>query len=632
MERGTTIRRQYDRQRTITNYDTGQPSTTQHPGEHEPSTADDLESQDGHTAPSEAHTTPVTTALSTSSRRFPSDLKTIPCTWPNCTKTFNRPARLTAHLRSHTNDRPFKCPDCDKTYLEEKHLRQHIKGSHSQERQYVCSECDKAFLTATRLRRHAAVHEGQDRFRCRGYDERCTKTFRKHQTLQRHIRVDHLHQPAFACTHEITTPGVGGAPGTKKPCEAVFESTGALRRHVERDHTAPKFWCEECGKNGANMTGGIGFATRALLEAHMRHAHVDCPFCDTRFSGPAELHKHIDMHHSGKSVADRKTIACPHAGCSKTFTRRANLNVHIRAVHEGLRFVCGDDAADAASTTTVEGGTGTGIATGERKTFNGWTDPDLIAWETRNEGCGRGFVSKMKLEEHIRYVHLRHERPTPAPVIVLGAEQQTMSTFSGGSMPPPPTAAQLLSGAGAGDGLATPSADVLIDALLGTNRTLVCTMPGCAARFVRHHDLNVHLQRDHQSNVDSEMKADDNDNDNLFSPDEFWIGGGDNMDDDNDNDNDATPTATDAAGALAGDDVMFGTYMDMDNIDMGLAAGGAENILPPQVLVDNNDPQWQMDEAEMRRLIGSDDATDGTGVGAATASTNMSFLDPNLFL
>ncbi|KAL1894215.1 hypothetical protein Sste5346_006001 [Sporothrix stenoceras] len=602
----------------------GQSTSTQHPSEHEPSTVDDLESQDGHSAPSEAHTTPVTTALSTASRRFPSDLKTIPCTWPNCTKTFNRPARLTAHLRSHTNDRPFKCPDCDKTYLEEKHLRQHIKGSHSQERQYVCSECDKAFLTATRLRRHAAVHEGQDRFRCRGYDDNCTKTFRKHQTLQRHIRVDHLHQPAFACTHEITTPGVvGGAPATKKPCEAVFESTGALRRHVERDHTAPKFWCEECGKNGANSTGGIGFATRALLEAHMRHAHVDCPFCDTRFSGPAELHKHIDMHHSGKSVADRKTIACPHAGCSKTFTRRANLNVHIRAVHEGLRFVCGDDAADAASTTTAEG---TGATSGERKTFNGWTDPDLIAWEARNEGCGRGFVSKMKLEEHIRYVHLRHERPAPAPVIVLN--EQSVSSFGRGAltnMPPPPTAAQL-------DGLATPSADVLIDALLGTNRTLVCTMPGCAARFVRHHDLSVHLQRGHPSITDSglALKADDND-DNLFNPDEFWIGGGDHMDDDND----ATPTATDVASALVGDDDMFGTYMDMDNIDMGslaaaAAAGGTENMLPPQVLVNNNDPQWQMDEAEMRRLIGSN-AADGNGSGAA-ASTNMSFLDPNLFM
>lgn len=601
----------------------------QHSGEHETSTADDdLESQDGHTAPSEAHTTPVTTALSTASRRFPSDLKTIPCTWPNCTKTFNRPARLTAHLRSHTNDRPFKCPDCPKTYLEEKHLRQHIKGSHSQERQYVCDECDKAFLTATRLRRHAAVHEGQDRFRCRGYDDNCTRTFRKHQTLQRHIRVDHLNQPAFACTHEITSPCVGGAAGDKKPCDAVFESTGALRRHIERDHTAPKFWCDECGKaraaGGEGNSGGIGFATRALLEAHMRHAHVDCPFCDIRFTGPAELHKHIDMHHSGKSVADRKTIVCPHAGCGKTFTRRANLNVHIRAVHEGLRFVCGD-GADAASTTTAEGA---GV---DRKPSNGWADPELVAWEARGEGCGRGFVSKMKLEEHIRYVHLRRERPVPVFILDPEAAAATATftnstpTFSSGLATPAP-AQMLMNGAGGSDDLATPSADMLIDALLGTNRTLVCTLPGCTARFVRHHDLSVHLQRDHAT-VEEAPENNDNDNDNLFNPDEFWIGGGDHMDDD--------AAAAAAAGALvAGDDDIFGTYMGMDNIDMGLAVNGNSNniMLPPQAMVDNSDPQWQMDEAEMRRLIGSDDANDGGSGGGGSGSAIMNFLDPNLFL
>lgn len=574
----------------------------------------------------------MTTALSTASRRFPSDLKTIPCTWPNCNKTFNRPARLTAHLRSHTNDRPFKCPDCSKTYLEEKHLRQHIKGSHSQDRQYVCSECDKAFLTATRLRRHAAVHEGQDRFRCRGYDDNCTRTFRKHQTLQRHIRVDHLNQPAFACTHEITSPGVAGAAGAKKQCDAVFESTGALRRHIERDHTAPKFWCEECGKaraaSGDGNNGGIGFATRALLEAHMRHAHVDCPFCDSRCAGPAELHKHIDMYHSGKSVADRKTIACPHAGCGKTFTRRANLNVHIRAVHEGLRFVCGEDA-DAASTTTAEGTGASASASADRKPSNGWTDTELIAWEARGEGCGRGFVSKMKLEEHIRYVHLRHERPVP--VLVLDPEQSAAVSFTNSTpnlsseMATPTPAQMLLNGGSGSDDLTTPSADMIIDALLGTNRTLVCTLPGCAARFVRHHDLNVHLQRDHAAVQNANGNDNDNDNDNLFNPDEFWIGGGDHMDDD--------AAAAVAAGALvAGDDDMFGAYMDMDNIDMGLPVNGNSNMLPPQVMVDNNDPQWQMDEAEMRQLIGSDGANDGRNGGVGSVSTNMSFLDPNLFL
>lgn len=302
-------------------------------------------------------------------------------------------------------------------------------------------------------------------------------------------------------------------------------------------------------------------------------------------------------------MADRKTIVCPHAGCTKAFTRRANLNVHIRAVHEGLRFVCGDDAADMASMTTAEGGAGSVV---DRKPFNGWTDPDLIAWEARGEGCGRGFVSKMKLEEHIRYVHLRHDRPVPVSVNVLDVgldtEQQPASLLPG-----------MADIAVTNDALATPSADMLIDALLGTNRTLGCTLPGCAARFVRQHDLNLHLQKDHP------VTAVDND-DKFFNPEEFWIGGGDHMDDD-----DVEPDGAVDSNLLVSDD-MFGAYMDMENINMGMPAnndGRSGSMLPPQILV-NTDPQWQMEEAEMRQLIGSDNVNDnGSGVGV---------LDPNLFL
>ncbi len=65
----------------------------------------------------------VVTTATTPRAKFPSDLKTLACTWPGCPKTFNRPARLRDHLNSHTNSRPFKCPypDCDKDYIEDKY-------------------------------------------------------------------------------------------------------------------------------------------------------------------------------------------------------------------------------------------------------------------------------------------------------------------------------------------------------------------------------------------------------------------------------------------------------------------------------------------------------------------------------
>ncbi len=402
----------------------------------DPDVLDD-ESQSGRpTGPSIASSTALTTPT-TSSRKFPSDLKTIKCTYPSCPKTFNRPARLTAHLRSHTNDRQFKCtyPDCDKTYLESKHLLQHVKGSHVQERKYTCTECGKSFLTHTRLSRHAAVHAGAERFRCKDYDG-CSQSFRKHATLTRHVRTEHMGLKAYPCANES--------------CGSEFDTGGALKRHVEREHGELKFWCDECGGSEDDKSDGegeedneplaprVGFTTLALLQAHMRHEHVNCIFCDVKCNSQSELERHVEMYHSGRTVEDRKTVACTWQGCSKAFTRPSNLRVHVRTAHEGLRFICGE--------------------------FDLSVVQDLAGWDVA-EGCGNGFISKMKLEEHIRFVHLKMERP------------QTTKTAK-----------------------VDPSAG-LLDVLCGVadeaRQTVACTFLGCSAKFARYHDMNVHMQRQH---------------------------------------------------------------------------------------------------------------------------------------
>ncbi|KXX75916.1 Transcription factor IIIA [Madurella mycetomatis] len=422
--------------------------------------------------------TPAATSIASSrrSRRFPSDLKTIKCTYPNCPKTFNRPARLTAHLRSHTNDRPHKCPyaGCDKAYLEEKHLAQHVKGSHTHERKYACAEpgCGKAFVTATRLRRHAAVHEGAERFRCRGYAG-CSLSFRKHQTLQRHVRVAHLGLAAFVCT----AAGEGG-------CGAGFDTAGALRRHVEREHGELKFWCEECGKGGdtnENGNGGeeeegggggagggrrVGFTTLLQLQAHMRKEHVNCVFCDVRCGSLADLERHVDMYHSGTTVEDRKTVECTWEGCGKRFTRVSNLNTHIRTAHEGVRFVCGQ--------------------------VNTYETEDIADWNWTEEGCGASFVSRLKLEEHVRYVHLGRKRP-PRLFTVQSALPGDADEMSA----------------------AVPT------------RTIPCSHKGCPAKFIRHHDLDKHLRSEHYDGHEDQDEVIDprlqDPTKMVAGDDQFWI-------------------------------------------------------------------------------------------------------------
>jgi general transcription factor IIIA len=386
------------------------------------------------------HTAPATTITTASrgSRKFPSDLKTIPCTFAGCPKTFNRPARLAAHLRSHTNDRAFRCtyPGCGKDYLEEKHLAQHIKGSHTHEKKYPCPDpdCGKSFVTATRLRRHAAVHEGADRFRCRGYDG-CDQTFRKHQTLQRHVRVVHLEQAAYVCTHDS--------------CAEGFDSHGALRRHVEREHGALRFWCDECNTPAPTNPSSdpppppqprVGFTTLLLLQSHMRRAHMTCMFCDLPCGSQADVERHIDTHHAPKPlppVQDRKTVSCPYPHCPKAFTRVSNLNTHIKAAHKGVRFVCGQVDTFSVS--------------------------DIADWNWAEEGCGQAFISKVKLEDHVRFVHLG--RPRPPRLYTVPA--------------------------------ATTAGAAVAEMEGPANRNVPCAVGDCPAMFIRHADRERHVHKYH---------------------------------------------------------------------------------------------------------------------------------------
>jgi uncharacterized Zn-finger protein len=280
-----------------------------------------------------------------------------------------------------------------------------------------------------------AVHEGKDRFRCRDYPP-CSETFRKHQTLQRHVRTEHLKTAAFPCKE-------GG-------CGEGFPTAAALRRHTERDHGEPNFWCDECGSNEDEKEAAgpkMGFSTLALLQAHMRNEHRNCMFCEFKCKGQYELNHHIEIRHSTVSVEERKTIFCTWDGCQKKFTKKSNLEVHIRSAHEGKRFICGQvDVSKAV---------------------------DLEEWPN-DDGCGNGFVTKGNLEDHIRFVHMGFERPK-APKVEK--PRDILKELSG-----------------------------LMDA---EKRSIACTIEGCVYKFIRHHDLQVHLQN-HPHDDDRENDSNEN--------------------------------------------------------------------------------------------------------------------------
>ncbi|PYH50062.1 C2H2-type zinc finger protein [Aspergillus saccharolyticus JOP 1030-1] len=463
------------------------------------------------------HETPAT-PMSTTSSRYPSELKTHHCPFDGCTKAFNRPARLQEHLRSHNNERLFQCPHdgCDKSFLRASHLNHHVKSAHTGVRDYVCDRpsCGKSFVTGSRLRRHLAAHDGRDKYRCTEYPP-CDETFRKHTTLQKHILSVHLHQKPFPCTHVDPTTG--------QQCSMAFDTAGHLRAHESRVHTEKRFTCAECAQRADNEqtatsttsspatttpTTAATFPTYALLQAHIRAAHPpQCPHCPLTCSTTRELRRHLEVAHGNVPLSDRKVFPCTVPGCDSSFTKKGNLTVHVRTVHQGeKRFVCGETDLSAS------------------KRVAGW--PGGAA-----HGCGKRYGSKLALEEHIRTAHMGFPNAKAERRRRLGlAPKTTIGTAGAG-----PSALAALTGAGYAE---------------ETGRQIPCLEGGCAHRFHRNYDLWVHMGSKHGCSED-EIR-------DLFMQRALLADNGERQ----------STTSDAAAAAMMGD--LFGLYgLEFDNDDEG---------------------------------------------------------------
>ena len=331
---------------------------------------EDDDENDNETDKDESVATPRT-SRSASLPRYPSNLKTIPCTFDGCKKFFNRQAKLIQHLRSHTDTRPFLCPHlpCTKAYLRDTHLQHHIKSAHSQIRDYVCTleGCGKAFATGTRYRRHVAAHEGNTKT-CTV--DGCGQVFRKHSTLEAHIQKVHQGLKAYFCQY-LDIPG--------NMCGMGFDTTAQLRSHEGRVHSRNTFECTIClPSDDSNIRRS--FPTYGALQEHIKIDHPPtCNLCGLACATKSSLKSHFEIRHGGTAVEGRKMFTCPEDGCGRGFSKKGNMNTHIDSAHKQQRYVCG------------------GVNLNDFNNVDGW---DGLS------ACGAGFASKANLEKHIRISHV----------------------------------------------------------------------------------------------------------------------------------------------------------------------------------------------------------------------------------
>lgn len=82
-----------------------------------------------------------------------------------CTKEFNRPDKLKAHILSHSGIKPYKCQFCQKSFSRRAHMLEHQR-SHTDNYRFRCAACNRGFTRQKYYRDHkcplAGATQGAD--------------------------------------------------------------------------------------------------------------------------------------------------------------------------------------------------------------------------------------------------------------------------------------------------------------------------------------------------------------------------------------------------------------------------------------------------------------------------------------